>query len=431
MVGVADSESQARHRRCASGIVHVLPSLDDPRLALYPMEKRKEIIRMLKTQKRDPDMMIKEPMAITTRVAPSFMRIGHVDLFARRAQQAAMENRFDDLEYEQLEQIIWHSAFREFYKEAYLPFKEANDIKGCLKAILHHSAVNLAKMVSGWIRVGFCQGNFNADNCLIAGRTMDYGPFGFMDEYNPLFAKWTGSNEHFAFINQPSAAYANYIVLVESMLQVLRRDDDAVNRDVDHLQQTLSEDAKKIFRDELDAVWSAKLGFDSHAPVVNVLWGTLEPLLRESRADWTMFWRQLTYVARDFDLESIEYEKMIANLVGNHHSLSSPFYQHLTPEINQRFTSWMREWREALRAAPSSNTLPEETMRLANPKYTLREWMLVDAYNDAAVGLEDKIILLNELIQKPYDEGKKEWQQMYYRQAVEEDLVKGGTAFMS
>merc|ERR1740139_1729232 len=68
---------------------------------------------------------------------------------------------------------------------------------------------------------------------------------------------------------------------------------------------------KKIFRDELDAVWSAKLGFDSHAPVVNVLWGTLEPLLRESRADWTMFWRQLTYVARDFDLESIEYEEMI------------------------------------------------------------------------------------------------------------------------
>ena len=55
---------------------------------------------------------------------------------------------------------------------------------------------------AGWLRVGFCQGNFNADNCLVGGRTMDYGPFGWLERYDPMFAKWTGSGEHFAFINQ-------------------------------------------------------------------------------------------------------------------------------------------------------------------------------------------------------------------------------------
>ena len=48
----------------------------------------------------------------------------------------------------------------------------------------------LAELAAEWLRVGFCQGNFNADNCLVGGRTMDYGPFGFMDKYDPSFAKW-------------------------------------------------------------------------------------------------------------------------------------------------------------------------------------------------------------------------------------------------
>ena len=58
----------------------------------------------------------------------------------------------------------------------------------------------LGALVASWLRVGFCQGNFNADNCLVGARTMDYGPFGWMDEYDPLFAKWTGSGEIFFFV---------------------------------------------------------------------------------------------------------------------------------------------------------------------------------------------------------------------------------------
>ena len=76
-------------------------------------------------------------------------------------------------------------------------------------------------MVSEWVRVGFTRGNFNGDSYLLAGRTMDYGPFGFMDKYDPLFARWTESGEHFGFMDQPSAGYANFAVLVSSIMPIV------------------------------------------------------------------------------------------------------------------------------------------------------------------------------------------------------------------
>lgn len=54
--------------------------------------------------------------------------------------------------------------------------------------------------------MGFCQGNFNSDNTLIGGRTMDYGPFGYIERFKPLWNMWSGGGDHFGFLNQPAAA---------------------------------------------------------------------------------------------------------------------------------------------------------------------------------------------------------------------------------
>ena len=156
-----------------------------------------------------PNILITEKCAITCRVAPSFVRVGHVDLFARRAERASQVNgkeRFDTStpEWKELEDMIWHACYREYRDTAYDPFIGKKDLVGASKVLLEESAHRLAAMVAGWVRVGFAQGNFNADNCLVGGRTMDYGPFGWMEEYNPVFAKWTGSGEHFGFLNQAS-----------------------------------------------------------------------------------------------------------------------------------------------------------------------------------------------------------------------------------
>jgi uncharacterized protein YdiU (UPF0061 family) len=176
-----------------------LPGLDDPRLASYNEEQKREILRRLAMTKHDPDRLVQEKCAITTRVAPSFVRIGHLDLFARRVEMLRMREdglhdtmEYDShesktvkatLQYQELKEMFWHACYREYYDEAYAPYHESKDATSAALALMEGAMQRIANMVAGWIRVGFIQGNFNADNCLIGGRTMDYGPFGFIDVY--------------------------------------------------------------------------------------------------------------------------------------------------------------------------------------------------------------------------------------------------------
>ena len=178
--------------------------------------------------------------------------------------------------------------------------------------LLDASAVKISRLCAEWLRVGFCQGNFNADNCLIGGRTMDYGPFGFVDKYDPGFAKWTGSGDHFAFANQPQAGFANWQTLVAAVAPAyvdLGGEQGAIQACVERATQT--------FQDSVNTVWKSKLGFvavstpDAEEAEVSQggggggnraqhvskkLFSELEPLMRKSEADYTITWRQLAAV---------------------------------------------------------------------------------------------------------------------------------------
>ena len=78
---------------------------------------------------------------------------------------------------------MWHACYREYHDAAYKPHYENGDAKSAAVALMEGAMTNIAMMVGGWIRVRFAQGNFNADTCLVGGRTMYYGPFGFLDAY--------------------------------------------------------------------------------------------------------------------------------------------------------------------------------------------------------------------------------------------------------
>lgn len=430
VVSTSDTVSRPWYTPGASLAV---PTMDDPRLGQYSDDQKRQILTQLRNEKMDPNFMIREPCAITCRVSKSFCRIGHVDLFARRAQKKSMENsrttnsRYDTStnEWKELEAMIWHVCYREFRSEAYDPFIGSNDIAGAATALLEQSADRLSTMVTEWVRVGFAQGNFNGDNCLIGGHTMDYGPFGFMEEYFPLFAKWTGSGQHFGFLNQPSAGLANYQVLVESVVPIIC----AANKDEDGEADVMNEflnKAKVIFEEKTDQMFRRKLGFDADMEVADTLMETLLPLMQKTRVDWSLFWRQLTYVARDFDYDSsTDYESMLNALIS--YGNSSPFYEILSPESRDQYLAWIQRWREMLVGQGDV----AERMRMANPKYVLREWMMVDAYKKAQEGDTELLHDLYELIKTPYEEGTSIQQDEYYRRASESDLTKAGTAFFS
>lgn len=354
----------------------------------------------------DPDRLIDEPCAITTRVAPSFLRVGHIDLFARRA----VGSDATDNEKQELIQIIEHALFREYgHIPADRPLRER------AKMMLEEAAERMGTLAASWLRVGYCQGNFNSDNCLVGGRTMDYGPFGWIERYDPMFRKWIGAGSHYAFMNQANAMVANYFILVTSVAPILGMDKEGIT-------ELFQRGATLI--DELAAdTWRVKMGFSSRerfAARASSLWNELEPLMRRSGIDFTIFWRQLASVA---DLGE-EDGKLPA-------ALSEAFYEERpSGELATEWMAWLRKWREVV--AEDEGGLPgaAERLRAVNPKYVPREWMLVEAYERAQLGDVDILNELYEVFQRPYEE-QPEVEDKYYRRTPREMQSRGGVAFMS
>ena len=127
---------------------------------------------------RDPDQLVSEPVAISTRVAPSFIRVGQLELFGRRARKQEHPRAI-----EELEQLVLHLIDREY--SGVIDQTVATPTKVVMLAQAFRG--RLASLVANWIRVGYCQGNFNSDNCAAGGFTLDYGPFGFCEVFEPFY----------------------------------------------------------------------------------------------------------------------------------------------------------------------------------------------------------------------------------------------------
>ena len=128
-------------------------------------------------QRHGGDVMREERCAITTRVARSFVRVGQIELYGRRAR------RGDPLGFAQLERLVRHVARREYPNETAADALqgEGGDGGGRLGALVLAIAAAAARRVAThaaeWVRVGYVQSNFNSDNCLVGGATVDYGPW--------------------------------------------------------------------------------------------------------------------------------------------------------------------------------------------------------------------------------------------------------------
>jgi len=350
----------------------------------------------------------REQCAITTRVAPSFLRVGHLDLFARRARRSAAT----PLQLREHAQLIEHAIFREFPEvQADMPLEDR------ALAMLDLAAERFGALIAGWLRVGFCQGNFNADNCLISGRTMDYGPFGFLERYDPNFCLWTNGKPHFAFRNQPQAALANYMTLANAVLPNASRD----------TRQGLMNKAAAVIEAAEAETWRKKLGFAvAGSTVASSSWKELDVLLRRSEVDYTMFWRQLAAVA-ELPETSLDRDASIAEPV------MCAFYTEPTGKLLVEWARWLRDWRSAVASEAAGGgglAAAPARLRAVNPKYVPREWMLANAYTQAQEGDFGGVHELYKLFLCPYAE-QPDLEAKYYCRAPEEVRNKGGIAFMT
>lgn len=347
----------------------------------------------------DPEVMIKEPTAITTRVASSFLRVGQLELFGRRARKGEHSKALQELE-----QIVLYAIEREYSEVV----EESWSLNQKVLAFAREFGLRLASLVANWIRVGYCQGNFNSDNTAIGGFTLDYGPFGFIDMFDPKYQPWTGGGMHFSFLNQPQAAQRNFYSFCTALAPLLASDANALS-ELDKILKGFSQ----VMQEAMENMWAAKLGLKSFdAP----LFQELAALMVQTSVDYTIFFRELSLIPKDTA------------------PLHKSFYKDISSDdaTMERWSQWLQKWRAKI----DTHSLEAQErlsckMKSINPKYILREWHLVPAYEQAAKQEYALLHELQEVMSHPYDEQSKEIEEKYYRLKPPELFGAAGISHVS
>ncbi|MFN9644804.1 MAG: protein adenylyltransferase SelO family protein [Cyanobacteriota bacterium] len=343
----------------------------------------------------EPDILVDNPAAITTRVAPSFLRVGQLELFARRARREAHPGALNELRL-----LVAHLIERN-YRPDIDPGLDFSDQVVELARLFRE---RLTILVAHWLRVGYCQGNFNSDNCAAGGFTLDYGPFGFCELFDPHFQPWTGGGQHFSFFNQPVAAEANYQMFWASIRLLLAENNEALAK-VDALREGFAE----AMRQEIEAMWARKLGLRTpDTALVN----DLLQLLVHGKVDYTIFFRRLSDIPEHIS------------------ALNESFYLPGTAELAAAWEAWLQRWRHRLMAEGDLRAT-SEAMKRVNPTITWREWLIAPAYQQAEHGDMRLIQELQEVFRHPYEARSAELTAKVDRRKPREFFNAGGVSHYS
>lgn len=302
-----------------------------------------------------------ETAAVVTRVSPSFIRFGHFEHFAHTAQDEAALRKLAD-----------------FAMQAYFPecVHQPNPYQALLRTVVR----NTAALIAQWQAVGFCHGVMNTDNMSILGLTLDYGPFGFLDSYNPHhICNHSDDQGRYAFSNQPPVALWNLHALAESLLPLIGKTEAGIEA---------AADALKAFQPEFEARFARllqqKLGLSSTRVGDAELAAGLLDLMARSRADYTLTFRRLA------QLPSTNNEPL--------HAVRDLFID------REAFDAWAALYRERLRAEDSADTERATRMNRVNPKFVLRNHMAEQAIQQASLGEFNEVARLLKVLEHPFDE---------------------------
>ncbi|HYC37930.1 MAG TPA: YdiU family protein [Usitatibacter sp.] len=312
-----------------------------------------------------------EPGAIVCRVAPSFIRFGNFELPAARRDMAL------------LERLIDFTIARDF-PELASGLRPGDSTPQELRSewfaqVCERTAV----MVAHWMRVGFVHGVMNTDNMSILGLTIDYGPYGWIDDFD---LGWTpnttdAAGRRYRFGNQPGIAYWNLGRLANALATVFPS--------LDPLHAGLGR-FEEAFNAADRSNLVAKLGLGDYREGDTALVEQLYELMQAGEVDMTIFFRGLSGV----DLA----QPRLASIEG-------AFYDDSKREaVAPALQPWLEDWAARLRAANEDAGARIARMNAANPKYVLRNYLAQQAIDRAAAGDYAGIHELLEVLRRPYDE---------------------------
>ena len=313
-----------------------------------------------------------EPGAVVCRVAPSFTRFGHFEMLAARGEQAL------------LRRLV------EFTIDADFPQVRAADPRTRLLEWFAAVCGNTARMVVHWMRVGFVHGVMNTDNMSVLGLTIDYGPYGWLEDFDPQWTPNTtdAATRRYRFGQQPAVAQWNLMRLADALQPLLGTPEplhDILREFPAHYaqgaQQTL---AAKLGLAEYRAA--------SDAPLID----TLFALLGAEETDMTLFFRNLALV----DLASLDGDApAIEPLLAAYYQPQQP-----TPALRERLLGWLGGYARRVRADGAPDAVRRARMNAANPRFVLRNYLAQQAIDKAEEGDFSLARELLDVMRRPYDE---------------------------
>ena len=308
-----------------------------------------------------------EKGAIVSRISPSFLRFGNFEIFAARNDVKNLKVLVDYT-------IKHHFSNLKPSKETYLKFF-AEVSERTLEMIIH------------WQRVGFVHGVMNTDNMSILGLTIDYGPYGWLEDFDNGWTPNTTDRQHkrYRFGNQPNIGLWNLYKLANALYPLIE--------EVEPLEVIL--DQYKIdFQKKSLLMMKSKLGLFKEVDNDLELIQNLEDNLQLVETDMTIFFRNLSnFKSEETGLEVVK----------------KAFYEfkNISEEVINQWNLWFKNYKERLNKELLSHQQRKEKMDAVNPKYVLRNYISQLAIDDADKGDYSLIDELFQLLKKPYDEQPK------------------------
>jgi uncharacterized protein YdiU (UPF0061 family) len=297
-----------------------------------------------------------EPGAIVCRVAPSFVRFGNFQILAAHDEHEALQRLADYMMREHFPGLSPEACFREVCRRT-------------------------ALLMVDWMRFGFVHGVMNTDNMSILGLTIDYGPYGWLEGYDPLWTPNTtdAHGRRYCYGNQPHIAQWNLARLAEALLPLAPRE--------------ALEEGLTLYADTFNAAWTRalaqKLGLAGlDRPGDDELVHELFEALAEAETDWTLFFRGLCAAP-------LEGGDRLA-------PLAAAFYDEQAPR--PRLEAWLTRYSARVREEGFALATREERMRRANPRYVLRNYLAQQAIDALEGGDAAPLERLMCVLEHPYDE---------------------------
>jgi serine/tyrosine/threonine adenylyltransferase len=319
-----------------------------------------------------------EPGAVVCRVAPSFTRFGSFEIFASRQ------------ELEQLRQLL-DFTIRSDFPELGVP------TPAVYLQWFAEVCRRTAALLVDWMRVGFVHGVMNTDNMSILGLTIDYGPYGWLEGYEPGWTPNTtdANGKRYCFGSQPQIALWNLTQLANAIYPLIEQ--------VEPLQETL-----QVYIDAYQQGWKTmiarKLGFkEFDANTDLALTSELDRVLQLVETDMTIFYRRLAELTPGAEQDD---DGLIAPLL-------DAYYQpeDLSEPIKREIGAWLRSYLRRVEQDGRSHAERRRQMNAVNPNYVLRNYLAQLAIDKAEDGDFSRVNEQLEVLRRPYDEqpGKEEF----------------------